>query len=150
MGTRQVGIVGVLLMDLFLVSWITIAHGGVDALSPQLQEANPSIAAPLAVLPPQFEGNQDEVEDQVKLLPGGSGNTPGLMSSESVTVLSQQDPILPPDDRSEEFILALSFVPTRPDETSLVGNLLVLDPMVNTRPSSLLFEVVNEMRVRLK
>ena len=94
MRTRQVGVVGVLLMAFCLVGQTTKAHNGVDPLSLTSVNQPPAshpVAAQLLSLPLHFEANQGQVDDQVKFLARGKGYTLFLTPTESIMVLSRQE-----------------------------------------------------------
>jgi hypothetical protein len=138
MRTRQIGVVGVLLMAFCLVGRIVIAHSGGDALSlpsvKQPPESHP-VATQLRSQPLQFEANHGQLDGQVKFLPRGKGDALFLRPTESVMVLTQQDANFPIDDRREEFIMTLTFVSTQPDAPTQVENRPALDPLLIMGPS---------------
>ncbi|MEK9142651.1 MAG: SBBP repeat-containing protein, partial [Nitrospirota bacterium] len=94
MRTRQVGVVGVLLMGLCLAGQVAMAHTGGEALSLPAMKSHPAnhpVAAQLLGLPLQFEANRGQVDDQVKFLARGKGYTLFLTPTESVMVLTGRE-----------------------------------------------------------
>lgn len=145
MRTRQIGVVGVLLMGLYLASGIAMAHSGVDPLSlPAMQSlpANHPVTAQLLGLPLQFEANHGQVDDQVKFLARGKGYTLLLTQTESVMVLSRPEPKTSIDDRSAEFLMSLTFPPSQQETNTKMDDRTWVGPLWNTEPTPIKHSVV--------
>ena len=111
MRARQVGVVGVLLMGLYLAGRVAMAHTGGEALSLPTMKPRPAshtVTAQLLGMPLQFEANHGQVDDQVKFLARGKGYTLFLTPTESVMVLQQREGRTQGDDQQSHDPLAMA------------------------------------------
>jgi hypothetical protein len=93
-GSRRIGVAGVLIGCLSLVSGLGLAHTGAEAIAfPTVKKSpsRPPVTAQMLAMPLQFESNRGQTDNAVNFIARGSGYTLFLTPTESVMVLQQRE-----------------------------------------------------------
>ena len=135
------GVVSALLCAALVIAreGIAAASGATPTVSIHARQA---IKATMFGMPLQFEANHGQVDEEVKFLARGQGYTLFLTPTESVMVLSQSEAKIPTDDRSEEFMMSLTFVAPQQDANIQDGDQTVFGPLLKTEPAPIKQSVV--------